>query len=56
MKKETILLLIIMLLSLSTMLYYGSKKEGYHVDELYSMGWPTANISRLCTLGKAATT
>ncbi|MCM1120646.1 MAG: glycosyltransferase family 39 protein [bacterium] len=38
MKKEILLLLTIMLLSLSTMLYYGAKKEGYHVDELYSYG------------------
>ncbi len=37
-KKETVLLLCIMLAALLTMIYYGSKKEGYHVDEMYSYG------------------
>lgn len=37
-KKETVLLLCIMLAALLTMVYYGSKKEGYHVDEMYSYG------------------
>lgn len=38
MKKETALLLLIMLVCLSTMIYFGTRKEGYHVDELYSYG------------------
>lgn len=37
-KKETIILILIMLATLTTMIYYGTKKEGYHVDELYSYG------------------
>ncbi len=32
------LLLLIMCCALAGMLYYGSKKEGYHVDEMYSYG------------------
>lgn len=37
-KKESIALILIMLISLSTMIYHGTRKEGYHVDELYSYG------------------
>lgn len=37
MKKETILL-VLLIFSFFTMIYYGSKKEGYHVDEVYSYG------------------
>lgn len=37
-KKETFILILIMLATLATMIYYGTKKEGYHVDELYSYG------------------
>lgn len=37
-KKSSIALAIIMLVSLLTMIYYGGQKEGYHVDELYSYG------------------
>ena len=32
------LFILILLLSLLSMLYYGSRKEGYHVDEIYSYG------------------
>lgn len=37
-KRQTMLLIGIMLAALFTMIYYGSKKEGYHVDEMYSYG------------------
>lgn len=33
-----IALLVLMVVSLCGILYYGNKKEGYHVDELYSYG------------------
>ncbi len=36
--KSTLILLLIMLMSLCTMIYYGHHKEGYHVDEYYSYG------------------
>lgn len=36
--RGSMVLAALLLLALSTMLYYGSKKEGYHVDEVYSYG------------------
>lgn len=36
--KKYAVLLVIMAVSLAGMLYYGSRKEGYHVDEMYSYG------------------
>ena len=50
MKKEnklihTILLILILCLTLSNSVYWGSKKEGYHVDEMYMYG--TANSEYL---------
>lgn len=38
MKRGRILLLPIMLVCLITMIYFGTQKGGYHVDELYSYG------------------
>ncbi len=36
--KQTLALCLILVLSLGAMIYYGSQKEGYHIDELYSYG------------------
>ena len=36
--KHSFLLLFIIMFSIVTMLYFGHKKQGYHVDELYSYG------------------
>ena len=36
--KKYCLLVLIALLALSGMLYYGNRKEGYHVDEMLSYG------------------
>lgn len=36
--KKYAVLLVIMGLALTGMVYYGSRKEGYHVDEMYSYG------------------
>ncbi len=35
---ERILLILLLLLSTANMIYQGSRKEGYHVDEVYSYG------------------
>lgn len=37
-EREKILLVVLLALSLLTMAYFGSQKEGYHVDEVYSYG------------------
>lgn len=36
--RANFLFVLILLLSMSTMVYYGSRKEGYHIDEEYSYG------------------
>lgn len=36
--KKNGILFLLLFLSLLTMLYFGSRKEGYHVDEVYSYG------------------
>lgn len=36
--RRQVLFALILLLSFFNMLYYGSQKEGYHVDEIYSYG------------------
>ncbi len=36
--KKNLVLFLLILASVVTMIHYGSRKEGYHVDELYSFG------------------
>lgn len=37
-KKSTILLIVLMVAMLGSMVYFGTMKQGYHVDEIYSYG------------------
>lgn len=51
--RANFLFVLLLLLSLGTMVYYGSRKEGYHLDEVYSYGLANSEYLPFMHMGES---